>query len=191
MRCKQVWVFESQACLRIWGTHFVTKCSQQEIAGRRHTLNLEPSNLEQTENIQKQNQSHGPPGKTNTPKSYFLNCTPGRVWSGRIWKWEKQKHWPQDLLDSLGGKNMRVFHCGLVPFRLKHFWQIKGYLNLFWLPKEEQTSPTFHTDWSFMRTAGVSGQGEGHPGHQILKELHVGSRKDLGHHIVREHSNSQ
>lgn len=90
-----------------------------------------------------------------------------------------------------GGKNMRVFHCGLVSFRLKHFWQIKGYLNLFWLPEEEQTSPTFHTDWSFMRMAGVSGQGEGHPGHQILKKFHVGSRKDLGHHIDREHSNSQ
>lgn len=81
-RCTQVWVFESQACFRILSAHFVTKCSQQEIAGRQHMLNLEPSNLEHTENIQKQNQSHGPPGKTNTPKSYFLNCTPGSV----IWK---------------------------------------------------------------------------------------------------------
>lgn len=110
MRCKQVWVFESQACLRTWGTHFVTKHSQQEIAGRRYTLNLEPSSSKRTENIRKQNQSHGPPRKTNTPKSYFLNCTPGRAWSGRLWKWEKRKHWPEDLLKSLREKkNTRVF----------------------------------------------------------------------------------
>ena len=88
-RCKQVWVFESQACFRILGTPFITKCSQQEIAGRRCTLPLEPAYLEQTENIQKQDQSHGLPRKTNTLKSYFLNCTPGRVQSGRE---EKQKY---------------------------------------------------------------------------------------------------
>lgn len=90
VRYTQVWAFESQACFRILGTHFLTKNSQQEIAGRRHTLDLELSYLERTENIQKQNQSHELPGKTNT-KSYFLNCTSGRVCSGRIWKWGETK----------------------------------------------------------------------------------------------------
>lgn len=57
------------------------KCSQQEIAGCWCAPAWNPSTLEQTENVQKQNWCHGLPGKTNTPGSYFLNCTPGRVWS--------------------------------------------------------------------------------------------------------------
>ena len=62
-----MWVFESHACFRILGTHFVTKCSQQERAGRPQAPDLEPAYLEQTENIQKQNQSHGLAWKNKHP----------------------------------------------------------------------------------------------------------------------------
>lgn len=71
MRYKQVWHW-SHGHVLISGTHFLTKSSPQEIAGRRHTLDLELSYSEQTENIQKQNQGHELPGKTNTPKKLFL-----------------------------------------------------------------------------------------------------------------------
>ena len=84
-----MWVFESHACFRILGTHFITKCSQQEKAGRPQAPDLEPAYLEQTENIQKQNQSHGLAWKnkhTPPPPSYFSTCTPGKACFGRIWK---------------------------------------------------------------------------------------------------------
>lgn len=120
MRYKRVQVFESHACFRILGTHFVTKRSQQERAGRGHTLDLEPSYLEQTENIQKQNQSHGLAWKNKhpPPQSYFLNCTPGRVWSGRIWKGGETKALTRGPSRTSGGKkktheSFPLWHCSL------------------------------------------------------------------------------
>lgn len=73
--------------------------------------------------------------KNKHPKKLFLE-----LWARRrvIWKnleVRETNHWPGDLLESLGEENMRVFHCGTVPFRLEYFSQIKRYLSLFWLPK--------------------------------------------------------
>lgn len=48
-RHKQVQAFESQACLRTLRTHFVTRGSRKELAGRSHSLALESFYLEQTE----------------------------------------------------------------------------------------------------------------------------------------------
>lgn len=188
VRYMQVWAFESQACFRILGTHFLTKNSQQEIAGRRHTLDLELSYLERTENIQKQNQSHELPGKTNT-KSYFLNCTSGRVCSGRIWKGGRNKSFGQRTFSNLGRKHTRAFHCGTVSFRLtnsSHRW--RGTLICSSFPSWKANCTHFSHRLELM--AAVLGQGSGHPICQILKGLDTGSRKDTGHVLSRTEQHS-
>ena len=119
MRCKQVWVFESHACFRILGTQFVTKCSQQERAGRWHILDLEPSYLEQTENIQKQNQSHGLAWKNkHPPPKLFLEL---HTRKSVIWKnleRGRNKSIDQRTFSNLWGKkkpheSFPLWHCSL------------------------------------------------------------------------------